>query len=659
MEYTSSPLTNVEITNNPTIYTRNYIWNPEELAWTPQQATTDNTSANVFVTNIPGSQTIDGTVSVDNFPGTQPVSIATMPSTPVTGTFWQDTQPVSLTTMPNTPVTQASAWAVEVSGTTNISGTITANQAVSILPGFTVMQASATSNSNGTPLVVTGYSNALLDVVQNAAWGEDTFIYFEVTPDGSTWDPIIGHEIGTTNTGTYTKSSGDWRFNITGYQQIRARIANYSSGTISVNGYVSVFSGNSGHMTVSQDMPGNVKTPWLVGGTNQALLQDSFNRLQVATPHTIFASKEDFQEQALLWSTLVSSGGAINYTNSTSSHALTVNTTNGSRAVRQSKNYMIYSPGKGAQAVLTGVMGTGQTNTVKRMGIFDDSNSLFFELNGTTKYVVIRNNGVDTKVPQSSWNLDDMDGQGGSENPSGFKIDWAKAQIFNITFQWLGVGRVIFAFNIDGIDCSCHQLLNANNLTSVYMQTPALPIRYEIINTGTASGSSTLTQICSTLLSSSDIDPFGNRFSCGTGTSASVVNGLIPVVMMRVKSTILHPSFIINSIDLLTNSGGNLYWQVVINPTLTGGTSPSFNSVNSNSCFEFDLACTSAVSGGQVITQGFISNQNKQISTSLSSDTNLFGTDINGNRDILCLAAATIGGGNSNTYGAINWLEIP
>lgn len=32
---------------------------------------------------------------VNNFPATQPVSIASMPSTPVTGTFWQATQPVS------------------------------------------------------------------------------------------------------------------------------------------------------------------------------------------------------------------------------------------------------------------------------------------------------------------------------------------------------------------------------------------------------------------------------------------------------------------------------------------------------------------------------------------------------------------------------------
>jgi hypothetical protein len=44
-------------------------------------------------------------VSVSNFPATQPVSLATAPTTPVTGTFWQATQPVSIASAPVTPVT--------------------------------------------------------------------------------------------------------------------------------------------------------------------------------------------------------------------------------------------------------------------------------------------------------------------------------------------------------------------------------------------------------------------------------------------------------------------------------------------------------------------------------------------------------------------------
>lgn len=73
----------------------------------------------VTIANFPGSQVVSGSVSVSNFPATQPVSgtfwqatqpvsIATMPSTPVTGTFWQATQPVSLASVPSHAVTVAS-----------------------------------------------------------------------------------------------------------------------------------------------------------------------------------------------------------------------------------------------------------------------------------------------------------------------------------------------------------------------------------------------------------------------------------------------------------------------------------------------------------------------------------------------------------------------
>jgi hypothetical protein len=94
---------------------------------------TQPVSGSVSVSNFPATQPVSGTfwqatqpvsgsVSVSNFPATQPVSLATAPTTPVTGTFWQATQPVSLATAPTTPVT-GTFW----QATQPISGTVTAN----------------------------------------------------------------------------------------------------------------------------------------------------------------------------------------------------------------------------------------------------------------------------------------------------------------------------------------------------------------------------------------------------------------------------------------------------------------------------------------------------------------------------------------------------
>lgn len=58
-----------------------------------QNVNVTNAGLSVSVSNLPATQPVSGSVSVSNFPATQPVSLATAPTTPVTGTFWQATQP--------------------------------------------------------------------------------------------------------------------------------------------------------------------------------------------------------------------------------------------------------------------------------------------------------------------------------------------------------------------------------------------------------------------------------------------------------------------------------------------------------------------------------------------------------------------------------------
>jgi hypothetical protein len=67
--------------------------------------------------------------------GTQRVTIATNDSVPVTGTFWQTTQPVSIASVPSHPVTNAGTFAVQVTSapTTAVTGTFwQATQPVSL-----------------------------------------------------------------------------------------------------------------------------------------------------------------------------------------------------------------------------------------------------------------------------------------------------------------------------------------------------------------------------------------------------------------------------------------------------------------------------------------------------------------------------------------------
>ena len=95
---------------------------------------------------------------------------------------------------------------------------------------------------------------------------------------------------------------------------------------------------------------------------------------------------------------------------------------------------------------------------------------------GTDASYVIVSKTQDTKVPQSSWNIDKCDGTG----PSGFNIDLTKMQMFYIDFSWYGAGFIRWGFRgPTGDIIYCHKTPNNNVNTEAYMRSGNLPARYE------------------------------------------------------------------------------------------------------------------------------------------------------------------------------------
>ena len=87
---------------------------------------------------LPAGPNAIGSVSVSNFPGTQPVSLATAPTTPVTGTFWQATQPVSLTALPALTAGTAAIGTVSAGGFTATVQVTPTVQAAAYAAGATI-----------------------------------------------------------------------------------------------------------------------------------------------------------------------------------------------------------------------------------------------------------------------------------------------------------------------------------------------------------------------------------------------------------------------------------------------------------------------------------------------------------------------------------------
>ena len=83
---------------------------------------------------------------------------------------------------------------------------------------------------------------------------------------------------------------------------------------------------------------------------------------------------------------------------------------------------------------------------------------------------------VDTKIPQSQWNLDKFDGTG----KSGYNVDLKKMQMFYIDYSWYGAGAIRWGMRANnGEVIYCHKMLNNNLNAESYMRSGNLPARYE------------------------------------------------------------------------------------------------------------------------------------------------------------------------------------
>lgn len=393
---------------------------------------------------------------------------------------------------------------------------------------------------------------------------------------------------------------------------------------------------------------------------------DPFGRVRMSQPKGLIESKMTNDNMPLFWDDqeMSGSGTGSTYTASRASVDMTVSASTAGKRTRQTFQRFNYQTGKGHLILCTGIMEKtgGGAGILRRIGYFTEKNGLFFQDNAGTKQVVVRSFvsgvAVDTEINQSSWNVDKMDGTG----DSGITIDWSKANIFVIDFEWLGVGRVRFGFNIDGVTYVCHQVLNANNIESVYMTSPNLPLRYEIENTGTGVASS-MEQICCSVSTEGDIEPNGViRYAStgGTHVDANTTGTTYALIGIRLKSGYLDRVIELISQDILIiTSSEFIEWILLMNPTVAG----TFSYVDeTNSAVQIARGSGSGntVTGGIPIAGGFLTSAVKGGADTVGLENALkLGVDLNGVTDQIVLCAKPIqGSSNVDVEGSLTWREL-
>jgi hypothetical protein len=219
-----------------------------------------------------------------------------------------------------------------------------------------------------------------------------------------------------------------------------------------------------------------------------------------------------------------------------------------------------------------------------------------------------------------------------------------------LDFEWLGVGSVRCGFVINGSFIVAHTFHNANEQTSVYMTTAILPVRYEITNTGTTASSSTLKQICSSIMSEGGYEAVSQEYSARMVSATSgtyITTTFKPLVSIRLSSTALGAVVLPYNLNFLPTTSDNYELALFKNTTLT---TPTWTAVSSNSNVEQDLVSTS-MSGGTIVYSEFTTGKSGRIPLATGSGYNWdlqIGVSLTSVSDIYTLAARTVsssGGG--------------
>lgn len=402
------------------------------------------------------------------------------------------------------------------------------------------------------------------------------------------------------------------------------------------------------------------KTALLVSDVNRAQINgfpfgdnastDAFGRLRVGIPQTLFDSKMLYDKLPFVYDEKINSG-ASTFVPGDSLVTMTTSAASG-YVIRQSTSRFNYQPGKSMLTNITFVAAP-ETNVVKRVGLFQglsaapytpiDGMYLEISSDGPSFNILKTEGAVNTiTIPQSSWNVDRLDGTGSS----GLTIDFTKGQIFTIDYEWLGLGRVRFGFYLQGKLYYAHYVTNLNTLTAPYITSPNQPIRYEIRQNGAGTG--TMKQICATVVEEGAPEEIGYSVTASTSGTVTVQNGIAtPVLAVRLAPGFSNLSLFLKEFTLYnTDNTTNAKYILYRDPTITGG-SLSW-SRPADSYFEYAYGSVGlSLSGGYTMYSGFIPKSQGTSSNIGSQDISgllgRFGTKIDGTPSVLVIGALGLG----------------
>jgi hypothetical protein len=410
---------------------------------------------------------------------------------------------------------------------------------------------------------------------------------------------------------------------------------------------------------IAQLMANSSTLPISIGGTNV----DAFGRLRVSQPYTLFDSQNRYAADNQ-FDVATTGTGTTTFLPNEAAVKMEVTAGGVGSVVRQSYRSMPYQPGKGLLVLATFVMDSSQNvDLTQRVGYFNTQNGLFFQRVDGVYSFVLRSSSTPTPgtpsdirtVNQDDWNGDKLDGTGAS----GYTLDPSKAQILWMDFEWLGVGSVRCGFIINGEYIVCHTFNNANDITSVYMTTAILPVRYEITTTSAIAAS--MKAICCSVVSEggfeqTSIDHVARR----TSVLGTIGSTFLPLVSIRLGNTTLGSVVLPNRLQVLPTTNQNYEVALVKNAELTGA---SWSNVATDSNVQFDVSA-SAMANGSIVQTDYVTTSGSGGTGNLSAPTGYnwdlqLGVSLGNVSDTMTVAIRTVSGATTgDAVGSLSFYDL-
>ncbi len=212
---------------------------------------------------------------------------------------------------------------------------------------------------------------------------------------------------------------------------------------------------------------------------------------------------------------------------------------------------------------------------------------------------------TDTWTEQNDWSEDNLDGDSDGDNPSGMTLDVSKGNVYQVQFQWLGFGEILFAIEnpATGRFVDVHFIEYANNNTTPSLQNPTLPV-YIGVDNGTSTSDIVIKSSSMAIFTEGRVTNAGPNFSA-LGELSGTVTTETAVLCVQNKRIFQDVENRVNiAPEILTfsaNGAGAAKFhtlRITDNPILGGD--PVFTDVGSNSIMTFDTAGTT-LTGGSVI----------------------------------------------------------